>query len=138
MNGEVSRRHEISDTAANHPVSGGILTFRKQLPSPHLLNGRKNRLRIQETRSEELHGFPDFPGCPDWAKPMMFTEYQVSCDVISFQCEICSKSSAAAGRAPCRLAKLNIQLPSPRTFGGSASILARFYGRTLEEYSMCC
>ncbi len=53
---------------------GGVFTSRISSPTPRMIWTKSNRLRVEDNR---VRVFPDFAGCPDWVKPLMYVEYQV-------------------------------------------------------------
>ncbi len=58
----------------------GILTARK------LVNAKRKQYESPERRIRheiELDPFPEFAGCPDWIKPIMYREYQVTYSIQS-------------------------------------------------------
>ena len=60
------------------PISGGILSSRLTshvMSLSEFLPVSPNRLRIKDERA---HVFPTFAGCPPWAKPLLYQEFQVA------------------------------------------------------------
>jgi hypothetical protein len=57
-------------------AQGAVFTSRQVPPTPQMMwvKSEQERIRIKDTRPV---AFPVFEGCPDWAKPLMFAEYQV-------------------------------------------------------------
>ena len=57
---------------------GGVFTSRLPSPTPRMIwskSLKSNRVRVEDNR---VKLFPDFAGCPDWVKPLMYVEYQVN------------------------------------------------------------
>jgi hypothetical protein len=54
---------------------GGVVTSRSPNPEKIPDPARANRVKILDTM---LRKHPKFEGCPDWVKPLMFIEYQVT------------------------------------------------------------
>jgi hypothetical protein len=74
---------------------GGVFSSRLPSPSPRVMWNKSNRIRVEDNRERS---FPDFAGCPDWVKPLMYVEYQVSTfhdDVLIMDLLERSSSSAA-------------------------------------------
>jgi hypothetical protein len=62
-------------------ILGGVLSSRFTLPDislPVSLSAYRNRLHLKDERAQM---FPSFAGCPAWAKPLLFQEYQVQITV---------------------------------------------------------
>ena len=63
--------------AARNKQTGGLLTSR--LPSP--VHGfrvlRSGRICIRDHLHDPFRNFPEFEGCPGWAKSLILSEYQV-------------------------------------------------------------
>lgn len=70
---------------ASNVVLGGIATSRL-LPHTHMTETKSDRCRITDTNPVL---FPAFDGCPDWVKPLMYVEYQVSTRGGSYQFRCC-------------------------------------------------
>ena len=65
---------ESSKEAGGVVFGGGVFTSRLPSPTPRMIWTKSNRMRVEDNR---IRLFPDFPGCPDWVKPLMYVEYQV-------------------------------------------------------------
>ena len=69
-------------TASQRDDTSGVLTSRLPSAVPLLFTIpplASRRLRISD---ESAHVVPEFANCPDWAKPLMFAEYQVAVFVV--------------------------------------------------------
>jgi hypothetical protein len=67
------------------PILGGALSCRftsHDMTLPGSFSDNPNRLHIKDERA---HMYPVFAGCPSWAKPLLFQEYQVP---ITVECSI--------------------------------------------------
>ena len=53
---------------------GGVITSRRPSADIRLSQTITNRMKIQRP---DAHNFPEFKGCKDWMKPMMFIQYEV-------------------------------------------------------------
>ena len=63
-------------------VSGGVFTCRASRgPLSVLVQADVNRFRLMDERP---HVIPEFAGCPDWTKALMFVEYQVISSLLFF------------------------------------------------------
>ncbi len=68
-------REDVFEKKVREPDSyGGLLTSKFCNPLVKKQPNISERIR----KEIKVEGFPKFSGCPDWIKPIMYREYQVS------------------------------------------------------------
>jgi hypothetical protein len=72
---------------------GGMITSRLPCPIPCFSQNRPSCLRIRDY-SDCI--YPEFPGCPNWIKPLVFIEYQVCSSVLHAKNSIVQASQLEA------------------------------------------
>ena len=82
----VSKDIAVSERAfaQNEPL-GGVLTSKRSALLPSIYNFLSSgpvRIRMKDESSQFL---PEFANCPDWAKTLMLSEYQVTNRLLIFQ-----------------------------------------------------
>jgi hypothetical protein len=85
----VSKRHEgegaLVKNSSDKSCCGGVYTSRLSISVPFLsrIFGDVNRIRLVDTRPRV---YPEFLGCPDWAKSLMFSQYEVRKEALTQHC----------------------------------------------------
>ena len=68
---------DVSDARHSSPILGGAITSRICSPCSweFRMSERRNWIQVYCDSDSEI---PSFSGCPDWVKPLLYSEYQVS------------------------------------------------------------